>query len=381
MPNNYQHKPHRAKPKNRVKPKNNAVKAKLISAIKSFADNDFIKNRLTNNLANHLTNNALAQVDTLPHRITKLHQKNPALGKKLSLVLSGTGVVGQSLAVGVPLFALGLTKLAGQKITPLKPLGDKADNAIVAVSNNWIAINNWLIDHVLPQKNWTINLPDRLDPNKKYLLICNHQSWVDTSIIQYISQDRLPLTRFFTKYELIYLPVVGQAFYLLDFPMMKRHTKAQIAKNPALAGQDLLEAERACRLLSKKSFVLLNYLEGTRFSAQKHADQNSPYRYLLKPKAGGLALALASLGESIDGILDMTIVYPDGIPSYDELWAGQIERLSVDIRFIDLPKDLLEKLKAGQYQHNLDTKKQLHEWLHRLWQQKDERIHNVLQGV
>ncbi|WP_239501225.1 hypothetical protein, partial [Streptococcus pneumoniae] len=92
---------------------------------------------------------------------------------------------------------------------------------------------------------------------------------------------------------------------------MKRHTKAQIAKNPQLARRDLDEALRACQSLKNKPFVLLNYLEGTRFTAEKHTKQSSPYKHLLRPKAGGFALALSSLGDEIDGILDMTLVYPD----------------------------------------------------------------------
>lgn len=310
----------------------------------------------------------------LNFQINELHHHSPALAKKLSLAISGSAIAGQSLAVGVPLFALGAVKLASQKTKQMTGLGKKADDGIIAIADNWISVNNWLIDNVLPTKDWRINLPDGIDVNKRYLLLCNHQSWVDTSIIQYISQGRLPLTRFFAKHELIYIPVVGQAFYLLDFPMMKRHSKDAIAKNPSFAGQDLATARRACQLLADKPFVLLNYLEGTRFSKDKHQKQNSPYRHLLKPKAGGFALAIASLGDKIDGILDMTVVYPDGVPDYDELWAGKVTRLGVDIREVAMNDELFDRLKNGDYAHDADTKDALHAWLDTLWQQKDDKI-------
>ncbi|OOS05314.1 1-acyl-sn-glycerol-3-phosphate acyltransferase [Moraxella cuniculi DSM 21768] len=306
---------------------------------------------------------------TLPF-FAKLHQKQPKLAQKLSLITSTSTIAANSLLVGVPVIGAGVTKmLTGSK---------RADDTVIGITNHWLQTNNLLIDKVLPSKDWRINLPDNLDPNGRYLLICNHQSWVDTSIIQYISEGVLPITRFFTKHELIYIPIVGQTFYFLDFPMMKRHSKEQIAKNPALANRDLQEARRACNLLSGKPFVLLNYLEGTRFTAEKHAKQNSPYRHLLKPKAGGLALALASLGQQIDGILDMTLVYPDGVPTYADLWSGKLRRLAVDIEFIRPNDALLEALKNGKYESDDTVKAQMYAWLDELWQAKDAKIDALL---
>jgi 1-acyl-sn-glycerol-3-phosphate acyltransferase len=60
----------------------------------------------------------------------------------------------------------------------------------------------------------------------------------------------------------------------------------------------------------------MNFLEGTRFTPAKHAKQQSPYRHLLKPKAGGIALALNAMGDKFRAILDVTIVYPDGAPGF-----------------------------------------------------------------
>lgn len=300
----------------------------------------------------------------------KLHNKQPKFAKKASLVTASSVITANSFLGGIPLWALGISKtVTGSKI---------ADDNVIKIANYWINTNNKLIDTILPEKDWRISLPTDTDPNKKYLLICNHQSWVDTSVIQYVSQNRLPLTRFFTKYELIYLPFVGQAFYFLDFPMMKRHSKEAVKNNPTLRGKDIEEAKRACELLKNKPFTLLNYLEGTRFTRTKHKEQKSPYTHLLKPRAGGLALAISALGEDIDGILDMTIVYPDGIPTYQDLWQGNITKLGVDIKALEIPSDLFEQLKQGNYNKNEVTKKQMFEWLDTVWQQKDTLITKML---
>lgn len=300
----------------------------------------------------------------------KLHRRSPKLAKAASLTTATSVLTASSVVGGIPLWLMGAAKmLTGSKV---------ADDVVIGIADQWIRNNNAVIDTVLPDRDWRISLPDDVGVDKQYLLICNHQSWVDTSIIQYISQDTLPLTRFFTKHELLYIPFVGQAFYFLDFPMMKRHSKEEIAKNPQLKGQDLQEAKRACELLKHKPFTLLNYLEGTRFTKEKQAAQQSPYTHLLKPRAGGMALAINALGAQIDGILDMTIVYPDGKPEYSDLWKGNIRRLGVDVRRIEMPEALFSRLQQGHYEEDAATKAALFAWLDDAWQQKDVRITQML---
>ncbi|HSP84255.1 MAG TPA: acyltransferase [Psychrobacter sp.] len=300
----------------------------------------------------------------------KLHKRAPTLGKAVSLATATGVIAANSFGGSIPLWLMGVGKIiTGAPI---------ADKTVIKITNHWISSNNALIDNLLPRKDWRINLPDDVHVNGKYLLVSNHQTWVDTSIVQYISEKRLPLTRFFTKFELIYIPIVGQAFYFLDFPMMRRHSKEAIAKNPALKGKDIEEAKRACALLKDKPFTLLNYLEGTRFTKEKHDKQNSPYTHLLKPRAGGLSLAISALGEDIDGILDMTIVYPDGVPTYGDLWKGNIKRLGVDVQYIDIPDDLFAGVKNGGYENDEIIKSQMFDWVEKIWQQKDQRISTML---
>lgn len=300
----------------------------------------------------------------------KMHKRNPKLGKVASLATATGVLAGNSLIVALPVWLMGATKVVtGAAI---------ADDTMIKVTNYWINSNNALIDNILPEKDWRISLPDDVNMQGKYLLMSNHQSWVDTSIVQYISENRLPLTRFFTKFELIYIPVIGQAFYFLDFPMMRRHSKEAIAKNPALKGKDIEEAKRACALLKDKPFTLLNYLEGTRFTQDKHDKQQSPYKYLLKPRAGGLSLAINALGKEMDGILDMTIVYPDGVPTYSDLWKGNIKRLGVDVRHVEIPDALFDAVKNGGYEHDEAIKAQMFAWIEEMWHQKDKRISAML---
>lgn len=300
----------------------------------------------------------------------QLHTKSKPVANATTLATTGGVITANSLLMGLPLWGMGLVKtLTGN------PLADKA---VQKITDHWIHTNNYLIDHVLPNIDIRISMPDDVNTQGKYILISNHQSWVDTTLTQYVSEKRLPLTRFFTKFELIFIPVVGQAFYFLDFPMMKRYSKEQIAKNPELKNRDFAEAKRACEALVNKPFTLLNYVEGTRYTPKKHELQQSPYQGLLKPKAGGIALALGALGDKIDGVLDMTIVYPDGIPTYGDLWKGNIRRIGIDVRHVTVPADLQSRLSAGQYQENAQTRQDMYDWLDELWQQKQQKMQAML---
>ena len=79
--------------------------------------------------------------------------------------------------------------------------------------------------------------------------------------------------------------------------------------------------------------TVVNFLEGTRFTAAKQQAQASPYRHLLKPKAGGVAFVMAALGDNLDALLDVTIVYPQGKPpGFWALLCGEVKTVVVDVQ-------------------------------------------------
>ncbi|MFW1965771.1 acyltransferase [Acinetobacter guillouiae] len=296
-------------------------------------------------------------------------QKQPILKKITKGLTVGSVITGSTFFHGPPVLALGLTKLFKKS--------KKVDETNINITNSWLSVNNWLIDHVLPETQWDITVDENLDLNMqgRYLMTCNHQSWVDTTVNQYFGLTRMPLTRFFTKWELIFIPFVGQAFKILGFPMMKRHTKEQIAKNPELKTRDMEEARKACEQLLSQPFTLLNYLEGTRFTPEKHAQQQSPFTNLLKAKAGGLALALNILGDKIDALVDMTIVYPDGAPGYGEFWLDEVPRIVVNMRKIEIPEWVL----GGNYEDDAEYRERFQNWVDDLWTEKDQLISAIKQ--
>ncbi len=94
------------------------------------------------------------------------------------------------------------------------------------------------------------------------------------------------------------------------FPFLYRRSE-YLKKHPEQKGKDFEATRRACEKFATIPTSVMNFLEGTRFTNEKHARQKSDYKFLLRPKAGGLALALNVLGDKFNSLLDITIVYPD----------------------------------------------------------------------
>ncbi len=193
-------------------------------------------------------------------------------------------------------------------------------------------------------------------------------------MLQKLLNRRLPLLRFFLKSQLIWVPLLGMAWWALDFPFMKRYSRDQIQRRPELAGRDIEATRRACRKFRKIPVSVVNFVEGTRFSSEKHSQQESPFQHLLKPRAGGTAFVVDAMGESLDTLVDVTIVYPKGAGELGDLFANSIPEIRVDFQIMPTP----EELRRGDYQNDPDFRRRFQEWLNVLWESKDERIRQML---
>jgi len=192
-----------------------------------------------------------------------------------------------------------------------------------------------------------------------------HQSWVDIPVLQAVFNRRIPLLRFFLKQQLIWVPVLGLAWWALDFPFMKRYSKDVLTKRPELRGKDIEATRRACAKYRELPVAVMNFVEGTRFTPDKHVKQASPYRHLLLPRAGGIAFVLDAMGELIEAIVDVTIVYPAGKPSVADLFTGRVREVRVDVRVLPLPA-------RGDYENDARHRQRFQAWLNALWQDKDD---------
>ncbi|MBC5783565.1 acyltransferase [Ramlibacter sp. USB13] len=277
-----------------------------------------------------------------------------------------------TLVWSLPVFAGALLKLA----LPFPAVRRRVDPVLNAFANGWVACNSgWM--HLAQPTRWDVEGLAGLRAGAWYLVNCNHQSWVDIFVLQHVLRGRIPLLKFFLKQQLIYVPVIGLAWWALDFPFMKRHGKDKLRKRPELRSEDHAAALRACRKFSLVPTSVMNFAEGTRFTPRKREAQASPYRHLLKPRAGALALTLQAMGGQFRCMLDATIVYPGGVPTFWDFLCGRVPRVVVRVRQVPIPAEFT----ARDYAADPQFRRAFGRWLTALWEDKDREVEALLQGA
>ena len=269
----------------------------------------------------------------------------------------------------IPLLAIALLKV----VLPLPRLRAACNPLLTGLAASWIGFNNWLWD-TFTRTRLSLRGDADLQLDGHYLVLANHQSWVDILVLQKVFNRRIPLLRFFLKRQLFWVPLLGLAWWALDFPFMGRYTPRQVAKNPALAGKDIEATRRACEKFRAIPVAIMNFVEGTRFTDDKHAKQGSPYRHLLKPKSGGVAFVLDAMGEGLHAILDVSIAYPAGRPSLVDLLADRVPEVRVQVRQRPIPTELV----GGDYQGDREFRVRFQQWMNGLWREKDEDLAALL---
>lgn len=286
----------------------------------------------------------------------------------LTAIITTVLVLINTLAGIGPMLLLGIVKA----IVPHKGVRDQCSRAVMWIAETWAEINKAIFALMLPTQ-WDIRCDVPLKPDQSYLIVSNHQSYVDIPALVQAFNRKTPYFKFFLKKELIWVPFLGLAFWALDYPFMKRYSKAHLEKHPQDKGKDLEITQRACAKFQGLPVAVVNYLEGTRFTPAKHEQQNSPYQHLLRPKSGGIAFVMAALGEQMNAMLDVNIHYPDGPPSFWALISGQVDRVVVDIRGLTIPHELF----AGDYANDPDFRERFQAWVSELWDEKDRRLEGL----
>lgn len=282
----------------------------------------------------------------------------------LSLLIINTALWGSLVCLG------GLVKM-------LMPV-QSARNAVTALMNRfmwgWATCNGGIL-YLIAKIEWDVEGLESLNQNSWYLLISNHLSGFDIAAQTYLLRNHIPMLKFFLKKELIYVPIMGLGCWALDMPFMDRTSPAKLKKNPKLKGKDLATTRRACEKFKNMPTSIINYVEGSRFTEDKRQRQDSPYRHLLRPKAGGIAFTLSAMGEQFTNLLDVTLVYPDA-PD-DVLFGvmnGKVRKIIVRVRALPVPQ-----VDASRYFSESEYRVEFQRWLNQVWAEKDDQIAALLQ--
>lgn len=263
-----------------------------------------------------------------------------------------------------PLMVLAFLKL----IVPISGWRKLFGIIINGLAVTWISINNFNMSWTQKIK-WDVRGLEGLSLKEWYLVISNHQTWVDIVVLQRIFNRKIPFLKFFLKKELIWVPFLGIAWWALDYPFMKRYSPAFLKKNPHLKGKDIEITRKACRKFKGIPVSIMNFVEGTRFTKEKHDQQKSPFMHLLKPKAGGIGFVLSTMGEQLSSIVNVTIVYPGGDTSFWHFICGRIKEIRVIIEKIPVTQDLL-----GDYVDDREFQNKFQNWVNDVWTEKDKLL-------
>lgn len=248
--------------------------------------------------------------------------------------------------------------IAARWVVPGSSFRQRCSAVLIAFAWHWVDFNSWIVK-TTQNLTWEVELPQGLNPDRSYLVVCNHRSWTDIFILQHALKRRIPFLKFFLKKELVWVPFLGFGWWALDFPFMQRRS----------LGQDMETTRRHCAKFRRSPVSVLNFLEGTRFTPAKHQAQKSPFENLLKPRAGGTAFVLSAMGDCLSGVLDVTIVYPGNrpLPSIWQFLQGKIPRIVVRARLLPVPADTFGR----DYLSDRDFSARMRDWANRIWQEKD----------
>lgn len=270
----------------------------------------------------------------------------------------------------VPIFALAIIKF----IVPFPAFRTRCGLLQNTLANHWVACNSF---NIWLTNKWVLDVSGIDSLNKKdwYLVISNHQSWLDILVLQKVFHRKIPFLKFFIKKELFWVPFLGLAWWALDMPFMKRYSRQFLEKHPHLRGRDLETTKNACRKFKHLPVSIMNFVEGTRFAPEKHKKQQSPYKNLLRPKAGGIAFTLAAMGDQLNHILNVTIAYPQGTRGFWKFLCGKAYEVKVKVDSLPIHEHLL-----GDYFSNVTYRDNFHAWLNSLWIEKDRDMARLLSG-
>ena len=299
---------------------------------------------------------------------------NPLINGSLLETLRGALTLAllvlNTLLVFIPFVPIALLKL----MAPSRGLRRRLTFALLAQVDWWTHGIRFISNHMTGSTLEVRGL-DNVSLQGRYLVLCNHQCWWDIPVLTQAFQGHIQFPRFFIKYELLWLPVVGFACWAMDFPFMRRYSREVLQKRPELKGADIEATRRACAKYVHMPVTVVNFVEATRGTPAKRSATQSPYRHLLRPKSGGIALSLEALGDLLDGVLDITILYP-GVeaPSFWDYCCGRIPHVVVHARRLAVPTELMK----GNYADDANYRRDFQHWLNRTWREKDLEMDRLL---
>ena len=237
----------------------------------------------------------------------------------------------------IPLILLGLAKL----LVPVPTIRRWIYQLMIGIYAVASQADLLLFKYILGIQ-FDFDIPQELERDKNHLIISNHQSWADILVFQSILISRTPIIKFIVKKELLFMPLIGLICWAYEYPMVQRRSfkKDSDAQNNPKNDLEILESKLAG--LSDHPASIINFAEGTRFNLEKREKHKSPHNNLLRARTGGLFFILDTFGNTIDYILDFTIIYKCKDPVFFKFLGRKCSEVIVRANKIPLHELLTE---------------------------------------
>ena len=187
---------------------------------------------------------------------------------------------------------------------------------------------------------------DKIPKGENAVVDINHQNVSDIPLMMKVAlpTGRLGNLKFFAKDVVKYIPGPGWGCAFIDTIFVKRNW---------LSDKRTVDQTFQKFKDRKIPFWIVTFLEGTRLTPEKLArSQNFMRRrnmtvtkYVMAPKTKGFIASVSSLRKQLDAVYNLTIHYPDGVPTLWDLLNGSLRRVSIHVKrtpIEELPHEVSE---------------------------------------
>lgn len=254
------------------------------------------------------------------------------------------------------------------RMIPIRSVQHASKRFLQSCAITWTSITN-AINAMGLRNKITVTGGTLTKDRHTHLLIANHRSWADILVLKYVFNRKVPMLTFLMKRPLIWtLPIIGFTMKALNYPFLYRPTLKDIRKNPTLKNIDARVIQAACAQFKVAPTTIAIFVEGSRFSSEKHLKQKSPFQHLLKPHAASIALILANLPQDITEIIDVTIHYDKKHFSMFDFLCGRV-RVHVTYDCLPVTPDMI-----GDFTKDRQYRTHIQGWLNNRFAQKDAQL-------
>ena len=150
-------------------------------------------------------------------------------------------IAANTLLCCVPIYLLAIPRA----LVPIPSVRAVIGAGMTRVIDAWVGGNRVLLRGLsISQIRVATQLDEPLARDHWYVVISNHQSWSDILVLQDTFLRRIPPLKFFVKRQLIWIPLLGLAMWLLGFPYVRRYSREALAQDPSLRRHDQRTFER-----------------------------------------------------------------------------------------------------------------------------------------